>query len=267
MIRAVVTGVGGRMGGRVIALMAEVEGFELAGAVEAPGHPFVGQKVAEVLKVSKWEGVVVDDLTKVIPDADVVIDFTIAKAALNHLRIAHDNHKPMVIGTTGFSAAERQELEELAKGIPVVLSPNMSVGVNLMLKLLKDVATVLGDDYDVEIFETHHRMKRDAPSGTALRMAEVIAQASGRDLDKCAVYARRGDVGPRKPGEIGIQAIRAGDIVGEHTAIFAGLGERLEITHRCHSRDTFAKGALTAARWIIGKPNGLYDMQDVLGLK
>jgi 4-hydroxy-tetrahydrodipicolinate reductase len=184
-----------------------------------------------------------------------------------HLREASRRGKAMVIGTTGFTKEDMAEIESLTRNIPCVLASNMSLGVNLLLRVLKDIAKVLGDDYDVEIIEAHHRLKKDAPSGTALRMAEAVAGALGRDLDEVAVYARKGMIGQRGKKEIGIQTIRAGDIVGEHTVIFGGLGERVEITHKASSRDTFARGALRAALWLGGKPAGLYDMQDVLGLK
>ena len=173
----------------------------------------------------------------------------------------------MVIGTTGFSKEDLKEIEILTKTIPCVLASNMSLGVNLLLKVLQDVARVLGDDYDIEIVESHHRLKKDAPSGTALKMAQVIADAVNRNLEEVAVYSRKGIIGQRTKKEIGIQTIRAGDIVGDHTVLFGGLGERIEITHKASSRDTFARGALKAALWLKGKPSGLYDMQDVLGLR
>jgi 4-hydroxy-tetrahydrodipicolinate reductase len=173
----------------------------------------------------------------------------------------------VVNGKTGFSKEELEPIKEISKNIPIVLAPNMSVGVNLLLKVLQDIARVLGDDYDIEIVEAHHRLKKDAPSGTAMKMAQVIADAVNRDLDDVAVYARKGLIGERTKKEIGIQTVRAGDIVGEHTVIFGGLGERIEITHKASSRDTFARGALKAALWISGRTSGLYDMQDVLGLK
>ncbi len=173
----------------------------------------------------------------------------------------------MVIGTTGFSKDQIEVLRSLSGEIPLVMAPNMSVGVNLLFKVLKDVARVLGDDYDIEIIEAHHRMKKDAPSGTALKMAQVIADALQRNLDEVGVYARKGIIGERTKQEIGIQTVRAGDIVGEHTVLFGGLGERIEITHKASSRDTFARGALRAAMWVADRKPGLYDMQDVLGLK
>ncbi len=172
-----------------------------------------------------------------------------------------------MIGSTGFTAEEMKRARELAASVRCVLTPNMSVGVNVMLKVLADVAGILGDDYDVEIVEAHHHLKKDAPSGTALKMAQVIAESLGRDLDQVGVYSRKGMIGERTKPEIGIQTVRAGDIVGEHTVIFGGMGERLEFIHRAHSRDNFARGAIRAALWIVGRENGLYDMQDVLGLK
>jgi 4-hydroxy-tetrahydrodipicolinate reductase len=173
----------------------------------------------------------------------------------------------MVIGTTGFSAAEMEEVKVLARQVPCVCSPNMSVGVNLMYKVIGEMAKTLGDEYDIEVIEAHHRLKKDAPSGTALRIAEVLARAVNRDLNQVGVYARKGLIGERKKGEIGIQSIRAGDIVGDHTILFGGMGERIEVTHRASSRDTFARGALRAARWVVRQPSGLYDMTDVLGLR
>jgi 4-hydroxy-tetrahydrodipicolinate reductase len=183
------------------------------------------------------------------------------------MRIAASKGKAIVIGTTGFSKEDMSAVNEASKKIPCVMSSNMSMGVNLLLKVLQDITRALGDDYDIEIIEAHHRMKKDAPSGTALKMAQVIADAVDRNLDEVGVYARKGIIGERTKKEIGIQAIRAGDLVGEHTVIFGGLGERIEVVHKVSSRDTFARGALRAALWLKGKPAGLYDMQDVLGLK
>jgi 4-hydroxy-tetrahydrodipicolinate reductase len=186
---------------------------------------------------------------------------------MTHLAVAADAKVPMVLGTTGLGAADLSRAKELSAVVPCVVSPNMSVGVNLLFRVLAEVAAALGGDYDVEIFETHHRFKKDSPSGTALRMAQVVASALGRDLDKAGIYGRKGMVGERGKEEIAVHALRAGDVVGEHTVVFGGMGERIEITHRAHSRDTFARGALRAARWVVGRPPDLYDMQDVLGLK
>lgn len=255
------------MGGRVITLMAETEAFELVGAIEAPSHPYIGEKVSHLYK-GPWANLKIEeDLARVLSKADVVIEFSSPRATVEHFRLVSASGKAAVIGTTGLSSEDQKEIEKLANQVPCVLAPNMSAGVNLMLKLVLEAAQTLGPDYDVEIYEAHHRMKRDAPSGTALKIAQVIAQALGRDLTRSAVYQRKGDIGPRSKEEIGIQAIRAGDIVGDHTVLFAGTGERLEIIHRANSRDTFAKGALRAAQWVVNQPSGLYNMQDVLGLK
>lgn len=267
MIKAAVAGACGKMGARTITLMAETEGLALVGALETKGHPGIGRRVAELYSVPWQEVIVVDDPEQALAGADVTIEFSVPNASVAHLRLAAEKGRAMVIGTTGFSAEQLAEIEVLTKKTPCVLSPNMSLGVNLMYGLIDRAARALGDDYDVEIYEAHHRMKRDAPSGTALKMAEVAARALGRDLASCAVWQRKGEVGPRSAKEIGLQAIRAGDIVGEHTVLFAGIGERLELIHRAHSRDTFARGALRAARWVVGRPPGLYDMGDVLGLK
>ncbi len=262
MIKAVVSGAAGRMGSRIISLMAESDDFQLLGAIEAPGHPALGQPV----NLPGGELMLEDDLNKLLGGADVIVEFSLPQASLEHLDLARAQGTAMVIGTTGFSPAEQKRLEELGRQVPCVVSPNMSLGINLMYGLLEQAALALGEDYDVEICEAHHRMKEDAPSGTALKMAEVVAAALGRDLDKVAVYQRKGRIGIRSAKEIGIQSVRAGDIVGEHTVLFAGGGERLEIVHRAHSRDTFARGALRAASWVVGQSKGLYNMQDVLGL-
>jgi 4-hydroxy-tetrahydrodipicolinate reductase len=198
---------------------------------------------------------------------EVVIDFSSPEATLEHLRLVTQHRRAMVIGTTGFSASELDELKSLARQVPCVFSPNMSVGVNLIYKVIGEMAKTLGDDYDIEVIEAHHRLKKDAPSGTALKIAEVLARAVNRDLNQVGIYARKGLIGERTKGEIGIQAVRAGDIVGDHTILFGGMGERIEVTHRASSRDTFARGALRAARWVVRQPPGLYDMMDVLSLR
>ena len=236
------------------------------GAVERKGHAAVGEDAGEVAGCGRLGVPVTDDLT-IADGAEVLIDFTTPDATLAHLEVMAARRKAMVIGTTGFSPDQLAELRTRARPIPCVFSPNMSVGVNVMLKVLADMARTLGEEYDIEILEAHHRLKKDAPSGTALKMAQVLAKAMGRDLDAVAAYGRKGMIGKRKRGEIGIQVIRAGDIVGDHTVLFGGMGERIELTHRAQSRDTFARGALRAARWVVKQPAGLYDMQDVLGLK
>jgi len=267
MKRIIVTGATGRMGSRIIALLKEYPDLHLAGALEKKGSKDVGRDIGLLLGAGETGVQLSDDLENIIAEGDIIIDFTVPGATMQHAKTAAENVKAMVIGTTGFSKDEIEVLRVLSVEIPVVLAPNMSVGVNLLFKVLRDVARVLGSDYDIEIIEAHHRMKKDAPSGTALRMAEVIADAVQRDLDEVAVYSRRGMIGERTKQEIGIQTIRAGDIVGEHTVLFGGLGERIEIAHKVSSRDTFARGALKAAIWIADRRPGLYDMQDVLGLK
>jgi 4-hydroxy-tetrahydrodipicolinate reductase len=209
----------------------------------------------------------IGDLDSAIAEVDVVVDFTRPESTLAALSLCHRHGKRMVIGTTGFTADQKAEIERAARDIPIMLAPNMSVGVNLCLKLLEISAKIIGEHTDIEIIEAHHRHKVDAPSGTALRMGEVIAEALGRDLRECAVFGREGHTGERDPKSIGFSVIRAGDIVGKHTVMFADEGERIEITHNASSRLTFAKGAMRAALWLAERPAGLYDMQDVLGLK
>ena len=264
MTNVIVTGAAGRMGGRLVTLLKQSGALRLVGAVESKGHISVGKDAGEVAGCGASGVLVRDDLSAVIGPGQVVIDFSAPASSLEHLGIAAQHTCPMVIGTTGFSAAERDRITQLAQTTPCVLSPNMSVGVNLLFKVIADMARILGDAYDIEVVEAHHRLKKDAPSGTALRIAQILADATGRDLAEVAVYARKGMIGERRAGEIGIQTIRAGDIVGDHTVLFGGMGERLELTHRAQSRDTFAAGALRAAEWVSAQPPGLYDMQDVL---
>ena len=267
MIRAIVCGAAGRMGNRIVALMQEASDVALAGAVERPGHPCLGKDAGETAGIGTIGINIVSDLRSVVKEGQVILDFTAPQAAIAHLAVAAEAKVPMVFGTTGLSAADQNRARELSATVACVLSPNMSIGVNVLFRVLAEVASILGSDYDVEISETHHRFKKDAPSGTAIRMGQAIAAALGRDLDKVGIYGRKGMVGERGEEEIAIHALRAGDVVGEHTVVFGGMGERIEITHRAHSRDNFARGALRAVRWIIGRPPGLYDMQDVLGLK
>ena len=267
MVKAIVAGAAGRMGGRIIHNIVKTEGIELAAAFERPDSPAVGKDVGEVVGLPKMGIVVEDSLEKVIDKGDVIIDFTFHEASLNHARINAKYGKAMVIGTTGFSKEELNEIHELArKHFPLVQAYNMSLGINLLYKLVEMTTKVLGEDFDIEIVEAHHRMKKDAPSGTAIALANVIAKTLGWD-DSTFRFCREGLIGERPKKEIGIQTIRAGEIVGEHTVLFAGPGERIELTHRAASRDTFARGAVKAALWIVGKAPGVYDMHDVLGLK
>jgi len=241
-------------------------GVELTAATEHAGNSLVGSDAGELAGLGKLNIPVVDDLDQVIGQCDAVIDFTRPEATLNHLQTCRSNKKNIIIGTTGFDNAGKAAIDQAAKEIGIVFAPNMSVGVNLCLKLLDMAARVLGDDVDIEVIEAHHRHKIDAPSGTALRMGEVVAEALGRKLDECAVYTREGVTGERDRQSIGFQTIRAGDIVGEHTVMFAAEGERVEITHKASSRMTFANGAVRAANWLQNQSAGLYDMQAVLGL-
>jgi 4-hydroxy-tetrahydrodipicolinate reductase len=258
MIKTIVCGVAGRMGSRIVDLLRQSNQLSLLGGVEAPGSFAVGTHIGEVP--------VVDNLSKLIERGDVVIDFTHPKGTLENLKVVLAHKKPLVIGTTGLSADEGRQIEAASKTIPLCFSPNMSIGVNVMFKLIVEAARLLGKDYDVEVIEAHHRLKKDAPSGTAMRMAEVLVAALKRSKENLRFH-REGIIGERKADEIGVQTLRGGDIVGDHTVMFAGLGERLEITHRATNRDNFARGALVAAQWLVGKKPGLYDMQDVLELK
>lgn len=267
MIRIGVAGAAGKMGARIAALTGEYEGLKLAGGFERSGHAGIGKDLGTVAGLGETGILLADGLAAIIHDIDLVVDFTAIESTKENLKLAAAHGKAMVIGTTGFSKEDLKEMTPFLSAIPCVMASNMSLGVNLLLKVLRDVAGVLGDDYDIEIVEAHHRLKKDAPSGTALRMAEVLAKAVDRNLDEVGVYARHGIIGARTKKEIGIQTVRAGDIVGEHTVIFGGLGERIEITHKASSRDTFARGALRAALWLAGRPAGLYDMPDVLGLR
>ncbi|MGB9697868.1 MAG: 4-hydroxy-tetrahydrodipicolinate reductase [Thermodesulfobacteriota bacterium] len=266
-IKAIVLGAAGRMGTRVLSALRENPNFMLAGAVERKDHPQIGQDIGEVAGLGRWHVALSGSLEEAIGQGDVIIDFTNAEASLNNLKVAAAAGKAAVVGSTGFNPAQMADVKQITQKIPCVLSPNMSVGVNVMFRLLADLAKVLGDEYDVEVIEAHHRLKKDAPSGTAVKMGQILAQALNRNFEEVGVYARKGIIGERTKAEIGIQTIRAGDIVGEHTVIFGGLGERIEIIHRAHSRDNFARGALRAAQWVVKQKPGLYDMQDVLGLK
>ncbi|PYN37678.1 MAG: 4-hydroxy-tetrahydrodipicolinate reductase [Candidatus Rokuibacteriota bacterium] len=262
----VVAGAAGRMGNRIIACLAGQSDLRLVAALEAPGHAALGRDAGELAGISKAGVSVGADAGAEVTRERVLIEFSVPEASLAHLRLVAQAGARAVIGTTGFSPAQRAEIGELAKRAAILMSPNMSVATNVAFKLLATMAKALGDEYDVEITEIHHRFKKDAPSGTALRMAEVVAAALGRDLDQVAVYGRQGLPGERTKPEIGILSLRSGDVVGEHTVSFGTLGERLELTHRAHNRDTYARGALRAARFIVGRPPGLYSMADVLGL-
>jgi 4-hydroxy-tetrahydrodipicolinate reductase len=262
----VVAGAAGRMGSRVVAVLAEHPDLRLVGALEAAGHPALRRDAGEVAGVGRNGVAITDDGDAALGKDRILVEFSVPEATLAHARVVARQGGRAVIGTTGFSPAQRDELAELARQAPILVSPNMSVGVNVAFHVLGVMARLLGDDYDVEISEIHHRFKKDAPSGTAARMAEIVAEALGRDLGRTAVYGRHGLPGERSRNEIGIFSLRSGDVVGEHTVSFGALGERLELTHRAQSRDTLARGALRAIRFVATARPGLYSMQDVLGL-
>ena len=266
MTRIAITGAAGRMGRTLIEAVSQSDAT-LSVAVERPGSDVIGLDAGELAGIGKNGVYIVDDIKSVLGEFDVLIDFTRPQVSENNLLICRDAHKKMVIGTTGFDDVQKVLIRQSSEQIGVVFAPNMSVGVNLCFKLLDLAARVMGEYSDIEIIEAHHRHKVDAPSGTALRMGEVVAAALGRELKDCAVYGREGQTGERDRKTIGFETIRAGDIVGEHTVMFADMGERVEITHKASSRMTFAKGAVRAAGWIMHHDHGLFDMQDVLGLR
>ena len=267
MVRIAVTGAAGRMGKTLIEAIQTAEGLTLAAAIEHSGSSLLGVDAGELAGVGKLNVTVVDSLEKVKDDFDLLIDFTRPEVTMDNVAFCTENGKKMVIGTTGLNAEQKQVLEGAAGKTAIMFASNMSVGVNLCFKLLDVAARVLGDDVDIEIIEAHHRHKVDAPSGTALSMGEVVANALGRDLEACAVYGREGITGPRDRQTIGFETIRAGDIVGDHTVLFAAEGERVEITHKASNRMTFAGGAMRASKWLSDKNKGLFDMQDVLGFR
>lgn len=267
MTRIAITGCAGRMGKTLIAAMQETEGVSLGAAIERPGLSLIGADAGDVAGVGRLDVELVDNLESAVQNFDVLIDFTIADATATNLEICRAAGKKMVIGTTGLTTEQILLLDECARDIAIVFAPNMSVGINVTFRLLEIAAGILGDAVDIEIIEAHHRNKVDAPSGTALAMGEVIAAVLDRNLADVAVYGRQGNTGIRDGKTIGFETIRAGDIVGEHTVMFAGAGERIEISHKAHSRMNFAQGALRAANWLAEKPAGRFDMQDVLGLK
>ena len=267
MRRIAVMGAAGRMGKTLIEAVQQTPGAGLTAAIDRPDSTLVGADAGELAALGRIGVPLSGDLARVVDEFDVLIDFTHPTVTLKNLTFCRKHRKAMIIGTTGFSVEEKQLLAEAGKDIPIVFAANFSVGVNLCLKLLDTAARVLGDDVDIEITEAHHRHKVDAPSGTAVRMGEVIADALGRDLKKVAVYGREGQTGARERETIGFATVRAGDIVGDHTVLFAADGERVEITHKASSRMTFAKGAVRAALWLDGREPGLYDMQDVLDLR
>jgi len=267
MTRIAITGAAGRMGRALLEAGQNTADVDVTAAIEHVGSSVIGADAGEIAGVGSMALAIADDLASVTDAFDVFIDFTRPEVSLENIRICREAGKHMVIGTTGFDEAGKKAIEEAAQDIAIVFAPNMSVGVNLCFKLLDLAARVMGDEVDIEVVEAHHRHKVDAPSGTALRMGEVVADALGRDLADCAVYGREGNTGERDRKTIGFETIRAGDIVGDHTVMFADIGERVEITHKASSRLTFANGAVRAAKWLMTHDTGLFDMQDVLDLR
>ncbi len=266
MVRVGVCGAAGRMGKTILEVCRDTDGVELGAAIEHSESPMLGLDAGDVAGIGRQNIKIVDDISSVSEDFDVLIDFTFADACISNLKKCQAAGKRMVIGTTGLSDAQKDEISSAAEDCALVFAPNMSIGVNLCFKLIELATEIIGEDCDIEIVEAHHNQKKDAPSGTAVRMGEIIADGLNRDLKECAVYGREGIGDVRDKKTIGFETIRAGDIVGDHTVMFASAGERVEITHKASNRKTFASGAIRAAKWLMKKENGLYDMQDVLGL-
>ena len=267
MARIGVVGAAGRMGKTIVGCIEDTEGASLCCGTEAPGNPALGQDVGELAGIGKKNIILHDDLAEMMRTCDAVIDFSTPESSMRTLEEAVAQGKSVVFGTTGLSDSEKKKIQEAAKSIRIVFAPNMSIGVNVLFKVVQDVAKILGDAYDVDIVEAHLKVKKDAPSGTAVRLSELVAEALERDLNEVGVYGRKGFSDGRGPKEIGVHTLRAGDIVGEHRVMFGGMGETLEIFHRAQSRETFARGSVRAALWVVNQPPGLYDMQDVLGLR
>lgn len=266
MIKVSIMGVAGRMGQAIFRLLNAEDDVQVVGATEIRGHPDIGNDIGVVSGDGEIGIQISTSIEDASSEADVIVDFTAPSSTLENARYAASNGKAMIIGTTGFTEEEKNELSDLSKNFPCVFSPNMSIGVNVMFEATKMLAQVLGDEFDVEIIEAHHKHKVDAPSGTALRLGEAAAEGLARDFNSVARFERHGAIGERKEKEIGMQTIRAGDIVGEHTVMFCGAGERIELTHRAMSRDNFAKGVVRAVKWVPGKPAGMYTMKEVLGI-
>jgi len=265
-LKIAVAGAAGRMGRTLIEACTRSPDIRLVAALEAPGNSMLGVDAGSLVGTGQCAVILTDDVATAVEEADVLIDFTRPAASIEHLEACVQAGTRAVVGTTGFSTGDWRQIDALGREMAMVVAPNMSVGINVCFKLLELAAKALGDEVDVEIIEAHHRHKVDAPSGTAVRMGEILAATLGRNLSECAVYGREGHSGVRDHKTIGFETIRAGDIVGEHTVMFAGLGERVEITHRASSRVNFAQGALRAAHWVLGRENGRFDMRDVLDL-
>ena len=266
MLGVIICGAAGRMGSTIVRLVHQSGTMKVVGAVEWSANPQVNKDAGDVAGVGPIGLPITVELLPLLRGQVIVIEFSTPDATLEHVRLAAKKKVPIIIGTTGLNQAQLAEIKKLSRQTPILLSANMSLGVNLLVSLLGKVAKILGDDYDVEIIEAHHRFKRDAPSGTALALGRAAAQGLGRNLDEVGINGRKGIVGERTQKEIAMLSVRAGDIVGDHTVIFGGIGERLEFIHRAHSRETFAQGALRAARWLAKQKPGFYGMQDVLEL-
>ncbi|MET4696065.1 4-hydroxy-tetrahydrodipicolinate reductase [Endozoicomonas lisbonensis] len=265
--RIAVVGAAGRMGRMFVEAIASDERVELGAAIERPGSSLLGVDAGELVGVGSLGVKLSPQLSDVVDQFDTVIDFTTPAFTLNNVELCREHGKSIVIGTTGLNDEQKARLQEVGRDISIVFASNMSVGVNLVFKLLETAARIMDEDADIEIIEAHHRNKVDAPSGTALTMGEIVADAVGRDLKQCAIYGRQGVTGVREHETIGFSTIRAGDVIGDHTVLFASEGERVEITHKASNRVIYARGALRAVRWLADRPAGLYSMQDVLGLK
>jgi 4-hydroxy-tetrahydrodipicolinate reductase len=255
------------MGRTIVSCLNDTPGTAIGGATEVAGSPFIGKDIGEIVGIGAKNVTVGSKMADILPACDAVIDFSSPESTMDTLNLAAKLGKAVVIGTTGFSPEQKKEIQDLCRKIRCVMAPNMSIGVNVLFKMVYDMAKILGDAYDVEIVEAHHKFKKDAPSGTAVRISEIIADSLGRDLGEVGVYGRKGITPGRSPKEIGIHTVRAGDIVGDHRVMFGGMGETLEISHHAQSRETFARGSIRAAQWVVSQPPGLYDMQDVLGLR
>lgn len=266
MIKVAIVGVDGRMGRSIFSTLNSDEEIEVTGGTEKPGHSLIGKDLGGANGYEPIGVLISDSISSASESADIIVDFSTPESTLANAEFASRNGKSMVIGTTGFSSAQKNKLNGYLEKIPSVIAPNMSIGVNILFELSKEVSRILGNEFDVEIIEAHHRNKVDSPSGTAIGIAEHVAEGLNVNMEKAAVYERHGNIGKRKKGEIGIQTIRGGDVVGDHTILFLGEGERLELTHRALSRDNFSRGVLRAVKWINGKTPGIYNMKDVLGL-
>jgi 4-hydroxy-tetrahydrodipicolinate reductase len=266
MLNIAIAGSSGRMGRALIEAVIQAPDMRLAAALDRAGSPALGKDAGELIG-APCGTLITDNPDNALQGVHALIDFTRPEATLAHIELCRKHHVNMIIGTTGFTPEQKQIIQAASRDIGIVFAPNMSVGVNVVFKLLEQAAKVLGEGYDIEIIEAHHRHKVDAPSGTALRMGEVVADALHRNLAECGVYGREGVTGERNPSTIGFATVRGGDIVGDHTVLFAGIGERVEISHKASSRASFSMGAVRAARFLAGKSSGLFDMQDVLGLR